>query len=349
MAHAATRPTGSDTLAPRELLDALRSCAEVLGQHAVAVDRLDAPDAWDEDLQVDLLVVAAAEAGTADDHPAEVVAAVVGPGDADDSASGPGSDMAATLGAGCDAVDDPTDFSAVCRSLSTGAAAAARTTAGRRLADFLAGLGDALRNSDRVDGARFALAMEAGAERVTESDDGAHPGCLLAVMTAAADGALAASDRGESLADVLIAAAEAGLEELEQGPLVDARLAERGTVDAAAAAFLLILDSLAAIVAGEPLPEPPREPERTASDRTATAAVGQRFGVACVVTPHESDIEAAADLEVVVHELSDALDFDGSGSRWSIRCVTTLPGSVVEALAGAGELSELHIGLAHPE
>ena len=66
----------------------------------------------------------------------------------------------------------------------------------------------------------------------------------------------------------------------------------------------------------------------------------------CLVTAPRADIESAAELESTVHELSDELEFRVQGAQWTVRAVTALPGSVVEALAGAGELSEVRIGLA---
>ncbi|UDY36899.1 DAK2 domain-containing protein [Dermatobacter hominis] len=322
MAGSALRTTTPESMAPAEFLGAMRACATVLDQHAEALDRLDVTFDWDAEL------LDGADGRDLD-------------GLGDDRTPGPGTDLATTLLGGCEAAGDGRDLSTVCRGLADGATRSARTAAGHRLAGFLAGAGDALRNADRVDGARLALALEAGAERVTEADDGTHPGCLLAVMSAAADGALDASDGGGDLSEVLVSAAEAGLVELEQGPLVDARLSERGTVDAAAAGFLLVLDSLAAVVAGDPLPEPP--PDQVAPP---VDVVGQRFVVRCRVTPPVPDIEAAADLEVVVHELSDRLVFEVAADRWTVDAVTALPGAVVEALAGAGRLSELHIGVA---
>ncbi|MBS1839202.1 MAG: DAK2 domain-containing protein, partial [Actinobacteria bacterium] len=258
---------------------------------------------------------------------------------------GAGTDLAATLGAACDEVDDDSSFAVVCHRMSAGARRGARAQAGRRLAAFLGGASEVLRNADRIDGARLALALEAGAERVTEADDGTHPGCLLAVISATADGALDASDSARDLVEVLVSAAEAGLVELERGPLVDPGLAERGTVDPAAAGFLLILDALAAFLTGDPLPAPPAQPGPAGSaDRR-----GRRFELRCRVTPPTPDIEAAAHVEAVVFELSEQLSFDRSGRHWDIDVITTLPGSVVEALAGAGALSEMHIGLAEPQ
>jgi hypothetical protein len=344
-----------------------------LDQHADALDRLDVKFDWEAELAAqslsgddesgdrgdDLESTGQARSGdnNADENGAD-------DNNADDNNAGPGADLAITFGAACEAAADSRDFSALSSGLSHGAAAAAIGETGRRLAAFLSGAGDALRNADRLDAARLALVLEAGAERVTEADDGAHPGSLLAVMVASADGALDASDAGSDLIEVLVSAAEAGLAELEQGPVIDARLAERGTVDAGGAGFLLLLDSLAAAITGDPMPEPPRDDstraraglgsvdaDGAASIATAsitTATGGHRFVVRCAIRPPRADIEAAADLEVVVHELSDRLDFDGSGNRWLLDAVTAFPGAVVEALAGAGVISELHIGLSDP-
>ncbi len=348
-----------------QLLDALVACAAVLEQHAEALDRLDVRFDWEAELAAESLGIGVGVDGAGADG---VEAGNIGwrgaaaPADPSNGAGlevGPGADLAVTFGAACAAASDSRDFSSLSRGLSHGATASATGAAGRHLAAFLSGVGDALRNADRLDAARLALALEAGAERVTEADDGAHPGSLLAVMVASADGALDASDAGSDIVEVLVSAAEAGLVELEQGPMIDAQLAERGTVDAGGAGFLLLLDSLAAAITGDPMPEPPRdEPLRAravdgdaAAEGPASAAptgVGHRFVVRCEIHPPRADIEAAADLEVVVYELSDRLVFDGSGTRWSVEVVTAFPGAVVEALAGAGVLSELHIGIADP-
>lgn len=312
---APTLPAGS--LRAPEFLRALRSTATVLEDHAAALDRLDAVETWDVE-----------------------VAGSGGDGGGSAPSNGPGSDLARTLRQACAACGDAADFPSICSALADGSAGAASTVAGRRLARFLAGSGAALRNADRVDGLNMALALEAGAERLAAADDGSHPGGLPAVVAASADAALAAADGGSDLGEVLVSAADAGLAELEQGPLVDPRLAERGTVDATAAGFLLILDSLASVVTGDPLPAPPR-------DQPALPAPGSghRYRIQGRVTPPAADPAAAADLEVVLHELGDRVDFRASGPAWSVDLVTAHPGAAVEAMAGAGTPTELHIAV----
>ena len=307
-----------DGLRPIEYLAALRSTAAVLEDHAAALDRLDAVESWDD---------------PGPDPTGEPVAP---------AQDGPGTDLARTLARACAAADGSADFASLCSSLADGARAAAHGVSGRRLARFLAGSAEALRNADRLDGTRMALALEAGAERLALADDGAHPGGLPAVVAASADAALAAADDGASLGDVLVSAADAGLAELEQGPLVDPRLAERGTVDAAAAGFLLVLDSLASVVTGEPLPAAPRDEPAVPSAPPGA----RRYQIRCALTPTGGpDPEAAADLEVVLHELGDIIGFHGAGDLWSIELTTPHPGATVEAVVGFGRPSELHIGV----
>ena len=162
----------ADGLRAADFLGALHATAAVLQDHAAALDRLDAVEDWDLD----------------------------GVDDADDSApaptDGPGTDLANTLTQACAACGDAADFPTICASLADGAAVAAATLAGRRLAGFLAGAAEALRNVDRLDGLRMALALESGAERLAAADDGSHPGALPAVVAASADAALGAADGG---------------------------------------------------------------------------------------------------------------------------------------------------------
>jgi hypothetical protein len=207
---------------------------------------------------------------------------------------------------------------------------------------LITGAGEALRNADHLDGHRAALALEAGAEELAGADDGRHPGRLPAVAAAAADGALAAGDEGADLGDVLVAAADAGLVELEHGPQVDPALAGRGAVDPAAAGFLLLLDALASVVTGEPLPAPPSEP-------VITPAAVHRYEVRCLVRPHDGcGTDEAAHLQAVWHELGDVVEFDVRRDGWRAAVHTGRPGAAVEALVEVGRPTDLHIAVLGP-
>ncbi|MCZ7629851.1 MAG: hypothetical protein M5U19_12730 [Microthrixaceae bacterium] len=270
---------------------------------------------------------------------------------------GTGSDLAATLSAAVASADGCGDFASASDAMSRGAAAAAVGRGGRSLANFLAGMGEALANADRIDGTRFALGLEAGAERLAPRDDGRHPGGFASVASAAADAALDSVDRGSDLGEAILAAAGAGIEELERGPVLDATLAERGTVDSAAAGLLLVLDALAGVVTGEPLPEPPGvsvdsiAARRTVHDAAPTDFEGTPYGpvryeVGCELIADDHGIEAEAELEVRLTELCDHHHLERMpGIGWSLEVITASAGPVVETLAGFGRMREVRVEL----
>lgn len=308
----------SSRLSASDLLDALRLVSAVLADHSDALDRLDAVD------DVELTVTDPL------DPPGEgsSVAAVLA-----------GGDLAATLAAAVVEAEGAVDFARLFDGLSTGARSAAVGTAGRDLAAVLGGMTEVLRNADHLDAERFALALEVGAEQVATDGGRAQAGSMPAVVAAAAAGALSAVDGGAELADAVITAADEGLEELETGPVANPVLAERGVVDAAAAGFLLILDTLASVITGEPLPTPP-------SDAPQLVTAGTRFVVRCQVQPHEGcGLESANWLESTWYELGELVEFDGLGATWRAELVTSLPGVAVEAVYEVGRPRELHIGL----
>lgn len=291
-----------------ELLDALRGARDVLEDHAPALDRLEL-------------------------------------GDAEADGSGPvgaGSDLAATLAAACERAEGRRDLASLGSELAEGAAEGARGRTGRRVAAWFAGAAEVLRTYDRIDGPTLALVLEAGAEKLTEGRDAVRPGCLASVTAAAADAALVAGDSGAPLPEVVIAAADAGLAELERGPVDDERLARKGTVDAGAAGFLLVLDSLAAAVTGEPLPTPPpEEPLHPRSERV------REFVVSGWVEPEEDcGPEEALHLRSVWEELGHVEVFEQEPKRWPFRLRTPRPGEVLESLCDVGRPRELFVDLA---
>lgn len=288
-----------------ELLDALSGARDVVEDHAPALDRLDRGDA-----EADRSGVVAA-----------------------------GSDLAATLTAACARADGRRDLASLGSELAQGASEGARGRTGRRVAAWFSGAAEVLRTYDRLDGPTLALVLEAGAEKLTEGADAVRPGCLASVTAAAADAALVAGDSGATLPEVLIAAADAGLAELERGPVDDERLASRGTVDAGAAGFLLVLDSLAASVTGEPLPTPPPE-----EPHPARVDAVREFVVSGWVEPEEDcGPDEALHLRSVWEELGHVERFEQEPRRWPFRLRTPRPGAALESLCDVGRPRELFV------
>lgn len=314
-----------------ELRSAFRSVAQVLVDHEQALNQLQAEGA--EELGSDFSFgldsiednLADPEGSTAAGSTGVVLA---------------GTDLARTITAAVTAAEGAGDMAHLCQGLRRGSAQGASGVAGRNLATVLAGLAEVLCNLDHLDGPGLALGLEVAAELLAPSDDGQHRGALPAVVAATAVGALSAVDSGADLAETVIAAADEGLSELETGPQSNPELVERGVVDAAAAGFLLVLDTLASVLTGEPLPSPPAEAPRLMSG-------GTEFVVRCEVQPHSGcGMESANWLESTWHELGTLRFFDGLGPIWRAELFTTLPGEAVEAIFAVGRPQNLHIGVA---
>lgn len=294
-------------LTPADLSGVLRSCAEVLADHAPAVDALELTE---EDLLAE-----------------------------GELPVGPGTVLAEGVAAAAAAAEGTADLSRLGEAVAR-ACAGGPGRAGRFWAKVTAGWAEGLRNADEVDGGRLALMFEAAAEGLTGADDGAHPGGPAAVAAAAADAALAAADEGAGLAEVLLAAADGGLAELERGPVADPDLARRGVVDATAAAFLLMVDVMASVVTGEPLPELPSDPYP--SDPAAGPA--DRYEVRCRL--HPADGADPQDWLVgALAELGDVVHCSPLGETWTVEVWTLFPGAAVEVLCDAGRPRELHIAV----
>jgi hypothetical protein len=276
-------------------------------------------------------------AGVLDSH-AEALDALPVAGHPD--AGAPGTDAAAALAGAAEAGGSRRDFAGLGVALADGAGSAATGPVGRWVATWLSGVAEVLRSTDRLDGERCALALEAGAEAAVAGGAPAGPGTFGSVSAAAATGALAVADDGGPLPAVLIAAADAGLEELERGPDSDASLG--GAVDAASAALLLVLDSLASVVTGEPLPQPP--PSGGADDGGPVAYV-DRYDVHGAVVPEEDCGPGEAfHLRSVLRELADDSSLDDSDpQRWPFRATTPRPGAVIEAVCEVGRPRDLSI------
>ena len=295
------------TLGHAELRDALDAIAGVLADHAAALDRLQG------------------EAGTA------------------------GTDLSATVAAAAEAAraaPASLGLTGVLDAAARGASDGAQHPAGRGLAAILGGLAESARNADRLDPERFALGLELAAERLAPADDGSHAGCLPAVVASSAAASLAALGSGAALAAMVISAADDGLVELESGPQANPALVERGVVDAAAAGYLLVLDVLAGVLTGEPLPAPPLDPLEVPGVDGSEAG---RYRVSCSVEPADGcGVESASWLESVWFELGELERFDPSGARWGVSLVTGDPGRAIEALCDVGRPRDLRVVAVRP-
>lgn len=339
-----------DEFRARTLVGSFASIAGVLADHSDAIDSLDP------------------SGGTFDEQAGSDVDRSGGVG-----VRGVGSDAASTLAVAVDAAGSADDLVSVMSKMGRAADQEAYGAGGRMVADLLSAFAEVSSSADSIDAQRFALVLELAAElmaerqatprRSGETDSDAHDGSadidssggLASVVAASSVGALRAADQRLPLVEVIIAAADEGLDELESGVAMNPRLATSGVVDAAGAAYLLTLDCFAAIASGDPLPEPPV----TAPDPVGSS--GTRFRISCVVLPsdtHPHDahgrepagdisswIETCAWLESTLRELAEVEVLETESSRCVVELVTVDAGRVVESICAVGRPTELSIRL----
>ena len=180
-----------------------------------------------------------------------------------------GTNMARTLDAVVAEMDGAAaDLDPTCDAISYGALMGARGNSGVILSQIMRGIASTLKGKAAAGASVLADALTAASDAAYTAVLKPIEGTILTVVRESAAGAREASAKGESLADVLRAARDAGRAALAKTPDQLPVLKDAGVVDAGGAGYLLLLDSALHVVDGEPLPEP---------DIVESGAVGEAF------------------------------------------------------------------------
>jgi len=206
-----------------------------------------------------------------------------------------GTNMARTLDAVVAEMDPVAedDLAATCEAISHGSLMGARGNSGVILSQIMRGFASPLKEHDDIQGATVADALESAAAGAYEAVLKPIEGTILTVCRESAEAARRAADDKGSLVDVVRTARDAGRVSLANTPELLPVLKDAGVVDAGGAGFLLMLDSAAHVVAGDPLPEP--EP-----DDGTQGAVGAAFDA---VAMRASDIAGTLDVSEQRYEV----------------------------------------------
>jgi DAK2 domain fusion protein YloV len=240
-----------------------------------------------------------------------------------------GTNLLLTLRAADAAVrgDPPGDLAATLGSMARGAVLGARGNSGVILSQVLRGLAESLPAT--VDGAALAKGLGRAAELAWEAVAEPVEGTMLSVIRAAAD---AAAGAGASLADVAGAAAGGAADALARTPDQLPALARAGVVDAGGRGLCLLLDSLAAVVAGGPVPLPRGcpHPAREAVRETGSDAYGYEV-------QYLLDAGDTTRLRAELAGLGDSLVVVGTGDgTWTVHVHVNDIGGAIEAGVRAG-------------
>ncbi|MDX2380888.1 MAG: DAK2 domain-containing protein [Acidimicrobiia bacterium] len=193
-----------------------------------------------------------------------------------------GTNMARTLEAvvvemdsvAADAGED--ELAATCDAISHGSLMGARGNSGVILSQILRGLAGIAKQRPDMQGADLADALGAASAGAYQAVLKPVEGTILTVARRSAEEARVAADAGGSLETVARAARAAGGVALAETPELLPVLKDAGVVDAGGAGYLLLLDALVHVVAGDPLPVAEADDGSVGPVGDAFAAVAHR-------------------------------------------------------------------------
>ena len=216
--------------------------------------------------------------------------------------------------------------------------------AGARLVAWWHGFAEACRNLDFIGPVQLGIALELAAEYASEVKPGtAH--CVESTMQRAAAAALAEADKGGDLAATILAAADAGLDDMEGFAQADPQLSEAGVVDATTASWLVLLESFVSRICGEDETQPAYEFEDPDAEEERSEHL---FHLRLEIAAPQAEIHtiergwrALGDFIEVV-----AVDPAANVPQWRLSLCTDHVGPAIEMVLRAGRPHTVEVGLA---
>ena len=234
------------------------------------------------------------------------------------------------------------DLPAVAAALSHGALTGARGNSGMILSQLLRGVADVLADGP-ADGPALARGLAAGVDHAYRGVGAPVEGTLLTVARLAAEAAGQAAHAGSAdgaLADVVAAACVAA-----RGALTLTRhqlpvLREAGVVDAGGRGWVVLLETLSAVLRGEPALPTARAPRRPAP------AYEPGFGAPAYEVQYllaDTSSSAVDRLRVVLSRLGDSVVVVGDGDLYRVHAHVDDIGGALEAGVEAGTPSRIEV------
>ena len=268
-----------------------------------------------------------------------------------------GTNMSLTLRSVVEALPADCDLRAVCQAIHDSALAAGRGNSGIIVSQFLRAMAGAWREVTEIDAANLAGSLRAASEAAYGAVARPVEGTILTVGRDVAESAMAAARRGAPLAAVIEEAIEAGRVSLERTPELLEVLRTAGVVDAGGKGLLLLLDALAHVVDGRPLPEPPEVSAPVLGDDphsgngAGSDVADLRYEVMFLLEAGEDRIGGFRERW---GELGDSIVVVGGDGLWNCHIHTDDIGGSIEAGIEAGrpyriQVTDLHEQVAHVE
>jgi len=249
-----------------------------------------------------------------------------------------GTNLALTMQSVAEALAEaPDEPRAVAEAIKRGSLMGARGNSGVILAQVLRGLTEAV-DASGLDARGIAKGLARGAELSYEAMLTPVEGTMLTVAREAADAV--ADLPADDPSAVLDLAARAAHEALERTPDQLEILRQAGVVDAGGMGLCVVLDAVAASVAGRPLPVAPRTLKPVVRQREAGSSA---FAYEVQYLLEESDDEQALALRQRLGGIGDSVGVIGGAGLWNVHVHTNEVGRAIEMGMAAGRPHDISV------
>ena len=257
-----------------------------------------------------------------------------------------GTNLTLTARAIVDALDgsQARERAAVAREVTRAALMGARGNSGVILSQIVRGAADVLARADTIDAATLATTLRGASDAAYRAVRRPVEGTMLTVIRELADEAEERASMGEPVSDIVLALVRRGEESVESTRELLQQLRDAGVVDAGGAGLLEIVRGVAAVVSGEPIPEPVAALERIGTDAIHQELSRFRYCTAFVVEGEALDARA---LEAELDGLGDSVLVVGDPTALKIHVHTDDPGAALRAGTAVGVIEAVEIANMH--
>jgi fatty acid kinase len=238
---------------------------------------------------------------------------------------------------------DAPDLATLAKEVTRAALMGARGNSGVILSQIVRGFAEAVADAERFDSATLARAFRGASDAAYAAVTKPVEGTMLTVIREMAEEAEAHADG--SIRELIAAVVRRGADAVERTPELLDVLRNAGVVDAGGAGLLEIVRGVAAVVAGEPIPEAPVEEELNVE---AIHQEQSRFRYCTVFVVEGSDLDRTA-LQKKLEPLGDSLLVVGDATALKVHVHTDEPGNALALGTAIGTLEQVEIANMHKQ
>ncbi|MFL6069518.1 MAG: DAK2 domain-containing protein [Gaiellaceae bacterium] len=256
-----------------------------------------------------------------------------------------GTNLTLTVRAAVDQLQATTapDLATLAKELTRAALMGARGNSGVILSQIVRGFAEAVADAKELDAATLARAFRGASDAAYAAVTKPVEGTMLTVIREMAEEAEAHTDA--TVRELIAAVVLRGADAVERTPELLDVLRTAGVVDAGGAGLLEIVRGIAAVVAGEPIPDAPVE---EALNLEAVHQELSRYRYCTVFVVEGSGLDRAA-LQEQLERLGDSLLVVGDPSALKVHVHTDEPGTALALATAVGTLEQVEIANMHKQ